>query len=102
MMGITSVTGHDFVMLSNFLTDRANVSYAQRLDLGFPLRLALSVKRREVARLIRKDDGWVPPDDEHGGDSKPSAIPRKPGICAAGHALREVEMQLSCFKHHYT
>jgi hypothetical protein len=24
------------------------------------------------------------------------------GRCPAGHARREVEMQLSCFKHHYT
>jgi hypothetical protein len=32
---------------------------AQRLDLGFPLRLALSFKRRDVARSIRKDEGWV-------------------------------------------
>jgi hypothetical protein len=49
---------------------------AQRLDLGFPFRLALSLERRDVARLIRKDDGWIPPHDEHGCDSKPSAIPR--------------------------
>ena len=49
---------------------------AQRLDLGFPLRLALSLKRRDVARLIRKDDGRVSPDDEHGCDSKLSAVPR--------------------------
>jgi hypothetical protein len=29
---------------------------AQRFDLGFPLRLALGFKRRDVARLIGKDD----------------------------------------------
>jgi len=52
---------------------------AQRLNLGFPLRLAFSLERPDVARLIRKDDGWVPPDDERGCNSKPSAIPRIPG-----------------------
>jgi hypothetical protein len=49
---------------------------APRFDLGFPLRFALSFKRRDVARVIREDDGWAPPDGEHGRDSKPSAIPR--------------------------
>jgi hypothetical protein len=49
---------------------------AQRLDLGFSLRLALSLKRSDVARLIRKDDCWIPPDNEHRRDGNPSAIPR--------------------------
>jgi hypothetical protein len=50
---------------------------AQRLDFGFPLRLALSFKRRDIARSIRKDEGWgSPPGDEHGCDGNSSAIAR--------------------------
>jgi hypothetical protein len=33
---------------------------AQRLDLGFPLRLALSFKRGDVARLIRQTTAGFP------------------------------------------
>jgi hypothetical protein len=47
----------------------------QRLDLGFPLRLALSFKGRNAARLICKDDSRVSPRDKHDRDSELSAIP---------------------------
>jgi hypothetical protein len=69
MMGITSATGHDFVMLSNFLTDRGKVSYLDLawetltpypddLMVAWPVSTRVNTPKNNDAKLIEPSWLW--------------------------------------------